>query len=234
MFALILAAAVTTAPLSPAGQAVVSAIQASIDAVRARQRALPPPKDDAERLVRMGELDQAPRKIITAFDFSTVPEAERPTAIARASALIEAVDAENQAALVKLVPHEGWFLRSAYGDKAAAAAFNIVQHADLPLQERVLPLIAPLVKRGEIDGQSYGMMFDRVAISHGRPQTYGTQFRCDDGKWRPYPILDPEHLDARRATLAFPGSYAEIKAYFDRSPPCPQTRRPPPPGMKLD
>ena len=79
MLALILAAAVSTtaAPLSSQGQALVDAIQASIDEVRARQAKLPPPKDDAERLVRLGDFDQAPREVITAWDFSTIPEAER-------------------------------------------------------------------------------------------------------------------------------------------------------------
>jgi len=234
MLALVIATAIAIEAASLADQEVVTAVAKSIQTVRARQAELPPPKDDAERLERMGDLDQAPRRIITTFNFSSVPASERPAVIARASALIEAVDAENEAALVKLLPTRSWFLRSRYGDKAAQAAFLIVQHGSLSLQERVLPMIAPLVKSGEIEGQSYGMMFDRVAIEHGRPQSFGTQFRCDGGRWRPYPIIDPEHLDARRAELAFPVTYAEMKAHFDGSPSCPQTRSPPPKAMKLD
>jgi hypothetical protein len=56
---------------------------------------------------------------------------------------------------------------------------------------------------------------------------YGTQFRCDAGKWRPYPIEDPDHLDACRKTYGFLQTFAEYKAYYDGEPPCPQTRRPP-------
>lgn len=107
-----------------------------------------------------------------------------------------------------------------------------MQHADLALQLHFLPILAPLVARGEIDGQSYGMMFDRVATSQGRPQRFGTQFRCDGGKWRPYPIEHPDHLEERRKAEAFPGTFAEMQAYFDQLPPCPQTRSPPPPGMQ--
>jgi hypothetical protein len=232
MMALFLATVLVAASAAPE-PALVAAIRASIDQVRARQAVLPPPRDDAERLIRLGELDQAPRRVIMAYDFSLIPADRRQTAIDEASALIEAVDHEDQAALLKLVPPEGWFMRSKYGDQAASAAFHIVQHADLPLQQRFLPVIEPLVATGEIDGQSYAMMFDRVAISQGRPQRYGTQFRCDGGKWRPYPIEDPARLDRRRQGEAIPGTFAQELAHFEQLPTCPQTRMPPPAGMKL-
>ena len=69
------------------------------------------------------------------------------------------------------------------------------------------------------------MMFDRVATSQGRPQRFGTQFRCDGGKWRPYPIEHPDHLEERRKAEAFPGTFAEMQAYFDQLPPCPRPDR---------
>lgn len=113
MFELVFAAAVSasSADLSPNAQALVTSIAASIEQVQTHQAALPPPKDDAERILRLGELDQAPREVIVHWDFSKIPEAERARALERASALIEAVDREDQAALLKLVPPEGWFLR---------------------------------------------------------------------------------------------------------------------------
>jgi hypothetical protein len=235
MLALVLAAAIAAPPpLSPQGQALVSAIQASIDEVRAKQAKLPPPKDDAERLLRLGELDKAPRVVITSWDFSTIPEAERAEATRRASALIEVVDKEDQATLLKMLPPEGWFLKSRYGAKAATVAFLIVQHSNDELQARFLPVLQPLVAKGEVDGDDYALMFDRVAISEGRPQRYGSQFRCDGGKWRPYPIEDPAGLEARRKAMGFIESFADDKAMFAKMPACPQTRSPPPPGMKLD
>lgn len=237
MFEVVLAAAALaggSADLSPNGQALVTAIATSIEEVRARQAALPPAKDDAERIERLGELDQAPRKVIVAWDFSKIPEAERARALEQASALIEAVDQEDQAALLKLLPPEGWFLSGKYGKRAAWAAFDIIQHSDLELQERFLPVIGRLVPSGEVPGESYAMMYDRVEIEHDRPQLYGTQFRCDGGKWRPYPIKDANRLEIRRKTSGFEQSFADYKAAFDASPPCPQTRRPPPAGMKLD
>jgi len=90
------------APPAPAARDVVAAVRAPIDGVRARQAALPPPKDDAERLTRLGELDWAPRDVIMGFDFSLISPAERQGEVDAASALIGAVDRQDQAALLKL------------------------------------------------------------------------------------------------------------------------------------
>lgn len=221
------------AGLTPQAQAVIAPVGEAIAAVRARHAALPPPRNDSERLIRMGELDQAPRRVIVAIDFSKIPEAERQAAMDAAAAPIEAVDAENQAALLAMVPPEGWFLKSRYGEKAAMAAFHIVQHADETLWRRFLPVLEPLVAKGEIDGQSYALMFDRLAVSEGRPQRYGSQWRCDNGKYRPYPIENPEGLDRRRAEMGFPVTFAWEKEQYAREPYCFQTRSPPPPGMDV-
>jgi hypothetical protein len=233
MLPLILAIAAAD-DLSPNAQALVTAVAASIEKVRAKQAALPPPKDDAERILRLGEFDEAPRDVVMTFDFSKIPEAERPRALERVSALLGPRDLEDRAELLKLLPPEGWFLKSKYGEDAALWAFQIIQHSDLATQERFLPVLERLVPSGEVDGQHYGMMYDRVEISRDRPQLFGSQFRCDAGKWRPYPIVDPEHLDERRKAFGFLQNFADYKAHMQDAPPCPQTTRPPPPGMKLD
>jgi hypothetical protein len=234
MIWMILAVVIATdAPTSPEGRELIAAIEQSIAKARADNAALPPAKTDVERLQRLTELDQAPRRVVTTFDFGRIPEADRGAALNAASARIEAVDDENLAILLAMVPPEGWFLRSKYG-KAARIAFHIVQHSDVQTQKRFLPTLETLVPAGEFDGQSYGMMFDRVAISEGRPQRFGTQFRCDGGKWRPYPMEAADQVDARRKAMGFPEVFAAYKAQFDTSPTCPQTRSAPPPGMKLD
>jgi hypothetical protein len=234
MIALAIALLAATS-LSPAGQAVVDQVKAAIDATRAKHAQLRPAEGLAEQLIRLGQLDQAPRQVIVSYDFSTIPEAEREAATTAAGALIDQIDLENQAALLKLLPPEGWILSSRYGRAAADAAFHIVQHSNLSLQQRFLPVLEPLVAKGEVSANNYAAMFDRVATSEGRPQRYGTQFRCDGGKWRPYPIEDAERLEARRNQLGLLGpTFAEIKARFASDPYCPQTQSPAPPGMVLN
>lgn len=226
-------AAASAAPASAEGRNLVDAVEHSIAQVRARHASLPPASSDTERLIRLGELDRAPRMIMVTWDFGRMPISDRDSAIAAASAKIEAVDASNLESLLNMLPNEGWFWRSRYGDKASNAAFHIVQHSDLATQKRFLPVLEPLVAKNEVDGQNAALMSDRVAISEGRRQRYGSQFRCDGGKNRPYPIEDEAGLNARRAEAGMPPFY-EYKARMQLQPNCPQTRSPPPPGMKLD
>ena len=230
----LLQAASAGAPVTPEGREAVASVEAAIAATRALQAAMPPAADDKERLARLGQLDQAGRKVVVAVDFSRIPQADRMATTLAVGAVIDAVDAENQAELLKLVPPEGWFLKSRYGEAASSAAFHIVQHADEDFWRRFVPVLEPFVAQGEVDGQSYAMMFDRLATSEGRPQRYGTQFRCDNGKWRPYPIEAVETLETRREAMAFPMSFAFYRAYFEDQPPCPQTLSAPPPGMVVD
>ena len=102
MIWIILAAAIATdMPTSPEGRELVLAIERSIAKARADNAALPPAKTDVERLQRLTELDQAPRRIITTFDFGRIPEADRVAALNAASTRIEAVDDENLKALLE-------------------------------------------------------------------------------------------------------------------------------------
>ena len=219
---------------SSEGAALVAAVQASLDDVRSRQARLPPPRDDAERIIRLGELDQAPRMVVTRFDWSRIPADDRDAALRAQGEIMEASDHAILAQLLRMLPPEGWFLKSRYGPQAAKAAFLIVQHADTETKRGFLPRLQALAKTGEIEGEYVASMSDKVAISDGRPQRYGTQFRCDSGKWRPYPLEDESKVEALRHEVGIDMSFAQLKTFLQGQPPCPQTTSPPPPGMKLD
>ena len=169
LFALCLALPALAQTLSFQARALIAPVAAAIAAERARQAALPPAASASEKLERMGALDQVGRRALVKIDLTLLPEAERKAARTAMWAPIEAVDQENQKALLAMVPPEGWFLQSRYGEKAADAAFHIVQHSDLDLWRRFVPVLEPLVATGEVDGQSFGLMFDRLAVSEGRP-----------------------------------------------------------------
>mgnify|MGYP003666190415 FL=1 len=83
-------------------------------------------------------------------------------------------------------------------------------------------MLEPLVATGEVSGESYGLMYDRLALNEGRPQRDGTQMICRDGLWViDYARLeDPAHADERRAAMGFEWTLAEYEALFDTYPPC--------------
>lgn len=208
--------------LSPEARALIAPVSEAIEAEEARQAALPPPVDVSEQLVRMGELDQAGRRASVAIDLSVLPEDERQAASSAMWAPIMAMDDRLLAELLPLIPEEGWFRRDIYGDRASKVAFLIIQHSDVEQWRRFVPILEPLALAGEIDGQDYGLMYDRLAVTEGRPQRYGTQMTCKGGRWViDYENLeDPDHADERRAAMGFVGTLAEYEGLFARYPPC--------------
>lgn len=216
-------AAVLEVPvLTAEARALISPVADSIAAEQARQAVLPAPVDDRERLERMGRLDQVGRQVWNTIDLSGLPDGERQRADAAIGRSISALDEAHQAQLLTMVPPEGWFLRSRYGEAASSAAFLIVQHGNLELWRRFVPVLEPLVVAGEVDGEQYGLMYDRLAINEGRAQRYGSQMTCRDGRLVvDYANLeDPQRADERRAAIGFERTLAEYEALFEKYPPC--------------
>ena len=95
----------------------------------------------------------------------------------------------------------GWFDISRYGEEASQAAWLIVQHSDYDpeWQKRMLKVLEPRVKSGDMQGKYYAYLVDRVASNAKRPQVYGTQGRCvGKGDWQPFDTMEPVKLDVRR------------------------------------
>lgn len=222
MMALVLATLlmVQDPAMSPEATLAIAPVVDAIAAERTRQAALPPPADDRERLERMGALDQIGRMALNDVNVAGLPPEQVPLAWEGIGAVIGAVDKENLAALMTMMPEEGWFYRSVWGEQAASAAFHIIQHSDLELWRRFVPVLEPLVATGEVDGQSYAMMYDRLAINEGRPQRYGSQMVCRAGRWAIDTLEDPENVDERRRQMGMISTLAEYEAHFATMPPC--------------
>lgn len=215
---LLLAAAVSAAPLSAQTQALIAPVRAAIVKARAELDALPPPKDDTEKLLRMQKLDQAPRNVIQ-IDFSKTPPAEKAAAQAAIWAEIKPIDEANLNALLTMLPPEGWFTISKYGKAGSAAAFLIVQHSDVSQWSRFVPVLEKLAARGEVRGGDFALMYDRLALQEGRPQRYGSQMTCKAGKYVPDRLEDPDHVDERRTAIGM-SPYKDYLALFANDPPC--------------
>lgn len=214
VFALALGAA--TPELSADARAAIAPVLDAIAAEQAAQANLPPPKDDREKLIRMGRLDQASRLALGRVDFGKAPEAERGAARRAMAAAMDEIDKTNQADLLGMVPAEGWFYASRWGEEASRAAFHIVQHGKPGLWRRFVPVLEPLVASGEVRGPDYALMHDRLAMVEGRPQRYGSQFRCVDGRFQVHTLEDPARVDEFRRSMGFRDTFAEYAAAFER------------------
>jgi hypothetical protein len=135
------------------------------------------------------------------------------------------VTVRNADRLARILDTDGWPTVTLVGAEAARRAFLIAQHADqqLELQRRVLPLLAAAVGAGEADPAALAMLRDRVLVNEGRAQLYGTQIAgVVDGAPVPWPVEDPDRLDARRAEVGL----APFAVHVARHAPTQDDRRP--------
>src|SRR5436190_4620752 len=124
---------------------------------------------------------------------------------------MRAIDAEHTARMKAVVAQHGWPGRSLVGDDGTHAAWLLVQHAEVSFMAQCLPLMKRAVSAGEASPNDYAYLLDRVRMSQGQPQVYGTQFISSaDGKFVLHPIEDPEHVDERRRAVGLP-SMAEYE-----------------------
>jgi len=88
------------------------------------------------------------------------------------------------------------------GSEGSNKFWSIIQHCDddLAFQKKVLLLMDKEVKRKNASASNNAMLRDRVLVSEGKKQIYGTQVRynVELKKSQPFPIADPKNVDARR------------------------------------
>ncbi|MCA1220435.1 DUF6624 domain-containing protein [Streptomyces sp. 8L] len=121
--------------------------------------------------------------------------------------------AANAAALREIVEEHGWPSAALVGAEASTAALMILLHADdLPLQLTGRDLITDAVERGQCSPIHAAYATDHCAVELGRPQPYGTRYTP---LGRPFPVADPDGVDARRVSIGLRTMAAERQALAD-------------------
>ena len=103
--------------------------------------------------------------------------------------------------------YEVWPGRRLVGDDGSRAAWLIAQYSieDPGLQKRCLEALDVAVTYGDADPVQYAYLFDRVRMSDGLDQLYGSQFVTGaDGELEPWPVDDPARVEERRRRLGLP------------------------------
>ena len=113
------------------------------------------------------------------------------------------IDQVNRERLKEIINEFGFPTTRLVGKDAMEGVFLIVQHSDMDKewQKEQLPNIRRAVDKGDMDGQSYAYLYDRIKVNGGEKQLYGTQFIDVDpvnGTVELAETEDPENLDRRR------------------------------------
>jgi hypothetical protein len=120
---------------------------------------------------------------------------------------MEDVHRRNARDLLALVQAHGWPGRTLVGEDAMHAAWIVLQHAvgEPEVQRGCLPVLRSAAEHGEATLAQVAYLEDRIAFFERRPQRYGTQFDWDEqGMLSPWPIEEPEGVDARREAVGLP------------------------------
>ena len=208
---------------SPRVDQAIKEFDAHVAQLRAEFARKPANSDDIEwvkaKLAHMVEVDQYFRTYQEKIGLHTFTSAEQQAYFNHQYQLD--IDGHNLAELKPLLDKYGWFGIGKFGSNADRDAWLLVQHADqdIEFQKKVLAALEPLAKTGETNLKNYAYLFDRVAVNLRQPdkrglQRYGTQGRCiGPGTWAPFPVEDPESLDARRAEVGLMPE-AEYQKFF--------------------
>lgn len=81
--------------------------------------------------------------------------------------------------------------------------FLVIQHADLAMQIKYLPMMKEAVKKGDVPKSELALLEDRIRIAQGKKQIYGSQIgrNPQTGKYFVKPIIEPEKVNNRRAKV---------------------------------
>lgn len=112
-------------------------------------------------------------------------------------------DSINLKIVEKVLQENGWVGSDVVGAMASIAIFIVIQHSDLPIQEKYLPMALDAVKKGNLEAKNIALLEDRISLQKNNYQLYGSQVVKDTvtGKWKPAPIKDELNVDKRRAEI---------------------------------
>jgi hypothetical protein len=117
------------------------------------------------------------------------------------------IDRLHTRAMKRIVARYGWPGEKLVGPMGAEAAWLLVQHADhdRAFQKQCHRLLEGAVRRKDAQARHLAYLTDRICVADGVPQIYGTQWG--------YLIVDPEHVDERRAAVGL----SSLEAYLESS-----------------
>ncbi len=121
---------------------------------------------------------------------------------------------DNFATMQKLIVQYGWPKYSTVGKLAADAPLLVINHHE---SDSVRISYLSKIKQSCIEKEGscmeYAKIQDRILVGSDKPQIYGMQFRYNsERKLEPFPIINPEYVDLRRAEIGL----ESLKDYLKR------------------
>ena len=112
-------------------------------------------------------------------------------------------DSLNLIKVTHILDKRGWLGPDSIGKMGNITLFMVIQHADIDTQIKYLPMMRDAAAKGNANPSHLALLEDRVAYRQGKRQIYGSQIGRDPDTDERYvfPIMDPEHVNERRASV---------------------------------
>jgi hypothetical protein len=111
-------------------------------------------------------------------------------------------DQEDRPVVKAILDRYGMPTFEAVGTDAASAFVVLIQHQPAEFRREALPKLKTNVDAGQAFPKDYAMMYDRAQTDEGKPEMYGMNLICEpDGTFSPGTLVDPEHVEDRRAAI---------------------------------
>ena len=140
---------------------------------------------------------------------------------------MEAVHRANAEQLRQLIADHGWPNENLVGQDGAEAAWLIAQHsiAEPEFMRACLQLLAVEAEAGRVPKWQYAYLHDRIQVSEGKPQRYGTQFEVTPEGPVVCDVDEPERLDENRSAVGLGPIHERLKAVAGQPRPSPEEFR---------
>lgn len=127
---------------------------------------------------------------------------------------IRCIDSINLIQIENIIQKYGWLGKNVVGESANRTLFLVIQHAELPVQEKYLPLLQKSVAAGESSQIDLAYLEDRILMRQGKKQRYGTQVIFNEmGEQVFHPIEDEKNVNIRRQQVGM-GPLEEYATHF--------------------
>lgn len=130
---------------------------------------------------------------------------------------IEKQDSINILDIEEIITKHGWLGPYKVGYKNNQYLFLVIQHANLAIQKKYLPILKQAVEEKQALPKDLAYLQDRINRKEGLPQIYGTQVYIDQeaNKYFLYPVSDIMNIDRRRAFVGLEPISVYLKNSFN-------------------
>lgn len=118
-----------------------------------------------------------------------------------------------------IIEKYGWLGTDIIGEEGSSTLFLVIQHSPEDFQKKYFPIMQNAVKDGKASASALALLEDRILLSQGKKQKYGSQVgrNNETGKYYILPIEDSVNVNFRRMSVGLEPIEQYLKFWIEES-----------------